>query len=92
MSILGIFKKGKEVEITLFDKAKMAVLGVESALSVFANLVSELNNANNSLKEVVDECEQVIQEHKDTQDKAKATIKEYESLLQNIEKLMGGTK
>ncbi|MFT8313288.1 MAG: hypothetical protein ABF633_03420 [Clostridium sp.] len=90
--MLGFFKKVKEVEVTLFDKAKLAVLGVESAMSVFANLISELNHANNSLKEVVDECEQVIQEHKDTQDKAKASIQEYETLLQNIEKLMGGTK
>lgn len=92
MSILGFFKRVKAVEVSIVDKAKMAVLGVESALSVFANLVAELNSANNSLKSVVDDCEQVITEHKDVQDKAKGSIKEYEALLKNIEKLLGGTK
>lgn len=89
---MSFFKKAKQVEVTIMDKARKAVLGVESALSIFANLVSELNNANNSLKSVVSECEQVIQEHQDIKDKAASSIQEYEILLENIEKIIGGRK
>lgn len=86
----GFFSKVKEVEITVFDKARDAVLGVESALSVFANLVAELNTANNNLKDVVAEADQVIKEHSDLKQKAQNSIQDYETLLSNIEKLLGG--
>lgn len=89
---MSFFKKVKEIEVTIFDKAKMAVLGVESALSIFANLIGELNHANENLKSVVDEADKVIQEHQDLKDKAQSSIQEYETLIQNIEKIIGGTK
>lgn len=86
----GFFCKVKDVENTVFDKARDAVLGVESALSVFANLVAKLNTANDNLKEVVVEADKVIKEHSDLKNKAQSSIQEYEVLLSNIEKLLGG--
>ena len=89
---ISFFTKVKSAEVSIFDKAKMAILGVESAMTVFSGLISELKTANENLQTVVTDCEKVITEHTEVQDKAKASINEYESLLNNVEKLIGGTK
>lgn len=89
--MFGLFEK-EPVKVPVSEKAENVVSGVKSALSVFSNLIAELHHANGDLLEVVNECEQIISEHKEVQDMAKDSIQEYETLLQNLENVVGGIK
>ena len=90
--LLNFIKKGQAVEVSFFDKVELAVLGAESALSVFENLMKELRNSNEILNSVVTDCDALINEHIELQNKATQSTKANEALITNIEKLIGGTK
>lgn len=90
--MFGLFAKETNKKVTVSERTENVVAGVESALSVFSNLIGELHHANDNLLEVVNECEQIIDEHKEVQDIAKQQLKEYETLLQNLENVVGGIK
>ncbi|MPN05223.1 hypothetical protein SDC9_152473 [bioreactor metagenome] len=81
----------KKIELTMVERVHNAVLGVESATAVFSKTVEEIIVANEQLKNVVNDCEQVISEHQYLKDKSQKAIQENELLLQNIKKLVGGT-
>ena len=90
--LFSFFKRVKTTEGSIFDKARNAVLGVESALSMFSGLLAELEDANKNLQTVADDAKAVIQEHTDLREEAVSAMYEYTNLMNNVQKLVGGTK
>jgi hypothetical protein len=88
-NFLGFNKVVKEVEVDIAKDAQIAVLGAETALLVFSKLISEVTVANAKLKIVVAECEKAISEKQTIQDKANASILEYEALITNFTNMLG---
>lgn len=79
-------------DLSVFDKAKQVITGVDNALAVFSTLVKELETANDKLKAVVDEADKVIGEHSELKEKAQCSMAEYETILTNIGGIVGGKK
>lgn len=74
----------------LFDKTDKVMGEVEGTLTEFARFIDKLRKASTELADIVQDCETEIASKTELKAKAEEAIEQYETLRDNLNKLVGG--